>query len=203
MWNNRWIAFDTETTGFGPDARIIEAAIITFEGGEIVDRWESFFCPTDVDWEHPQVKKALEVNQITVKDLEGQPRFEDVFADVYLRFTNADVWVGHNLEFDERMFSQEFARVGVENYPIEVCMGLDTMHFSYHLEPSVRGFKLADVAARWDVTPDGLHRAASDAITSGRILHTMFQRGRLPTDIEEMRGLRKKASLAWHNRRRW
>jgi len=202
MWNNRWISFDTETTGFGPKARIIEAALITFEGGEVVDRWSSFFRPDDVDWDHPHVQEALAINHITRADLDGQPRFEDVFPDLYLRFTEADVWVGHNLEFDEKMFSQEFARVGVTDFPIESCMGLDTMHFSYHLEPAAVGHKLFEVAARWSVQPDGLHRAASDAITCGRILNTMFQRGVLPTDIEEMRLLRKRAAAAWKSKPR-
>lgn len=199
--SNRFLAFDTETTGFGPKARIIEAALITFEDGEVVDQWSSFFCPDDVDWSHPKVQEALAVNHITVDDLKGQPPFESVFQDLYLRFTDCDLWVGHNRDFDEKMFTQEFSRVGVTDFPFHGCLGLDTMHFSHYFDTLAKGHKLFQVAERWNVTPDGLHRAASDAITCGKILHKMFEKGVITPDRTNLQYLRERAIISWKSSR--
>lgn len=197
-----YVAFDTETTGFGADARILEIALVVFKDGEVVEQWETLLSPEGVDWEDNGVKRALEVNKIDQKSLQGQPRFEDIFHRLAIHFRSANVWVAHNASFDIKMLAQEYQRMKGEPFPLQPQLQLCTMLLSNQVHSHEKGHKLGDVASRWGVVPDGAHRAASDAITCGRILHSMRTRKALPTDLGELEVLHKQASASWSSKRR-
>jgi len=192
-WFDRFVTFDTETTGFGGDARIIEISCVSFENGEVVDEWSSLLCPHGVDWESEGVKEALSVNKITREALEGQPSFQEIFHRLYLHFSSAEVWSAHNAEFDLRMLHQEFRRYKEMDFPIQPRFCFDTLRLSRAIHPGEKGHKLSDVAARWGVTMENAHRASSDAVTCGRILLSMA-RGHLPEDAVQINELQKAAS---------
>lgn len=177
----RFLAFDTETTGFRSDARIVEIGCVLFDDGEPVERWSSLIHPVGIDWEDANVKKALEVNKLAAAEIETGPTFDKIVDELLAAFSSAGIWVAHNAEFDLRMLSQEFQRLGHPRIPLEPARGVRcTLALSRALHPRERGHKLSEAAARWGIVPDGLHRASSDALTCGRILNAM---GELPTDI--------------------
>lgn len=197
-WPDKFVSFDTETTGLGNDARIVEIAFVRFEKGEIAENWSSFLNPDGVNWEDANVKKAMEVNQIEKTALAGQPSFMDIFHHIAAHIRSADVLVAHNGEYDLRMLDQEYkAHKGV-SFPIQPKLSLCTKVLSYKVHPRERSHNLASTAARWGVQQDGAHRAASDAITCGRILHAMRLKNALPSDFSELEAVSKQANMSWN-----
>lgn len=201
-WGDTFVTLDTETTGFGPKARIIEVAAVTFEKGVVVREWSTFLSPEDVDWDSTQVKGALAVNKISREQLVGAPKFKDIIADLLLELSHP-IWAAHNADFDIGMLEQERARLNDATVPSvvsELCF--DTMSLSCKIHPTEKVHKLAETAARWGVVQDGAHRAASDAITCGRILQKMIDAGKLPQGRVEAEVFQKTASQGWKSRRR-
>lgn len=197
-----YIALDTETTGFGPSARIIEIALVVFEKGQVIDSYETFLNPEGVAWESDSVKQAMEVNKIPIASLADAPKFKDVFKDLSFYLRESDVWAAHNIEFDLRMLHQEQVRLMLDEPLLEPKLAVCTKLMSFCLHPTEAGHKLAEVAPRWGVVQEGAHRAASDAITCGRILHSMVERGSLPADILAHGEMQKEAGSAWNKRGR-
>jgi DNA polymerase III epsilon subunit-like protein len=193
-WMNRFVAFDTETTGLDSKARILEIACVLFEDGEVREEWSTLLLPQDVDWNDKNVLSALEVNKIDIASLKGRPSFADVFHRLFVSLNSAPVWVAHNAEFDLRMFDQEYAQYKGGPFPIKpAAMCVCTKLLSRSLHPQEKSHRLQDTAPRWGVTQEGAHRAASDAITCGRILAQMAN-GHLPADLEQIHELQKQAS---------
>lgn len=184
-YEKSWAVFDTETTGMGRDARIIELGIVTFEGGRIVQRWSSLFNPPGTDWEHPDVVKALAVNGITREQLQDAPTFEAKLPELLVQF-DASVWVAHNISFDSRMLLQEFNRCNAKYRAPEFRVCTLDLARKYHPAP---GNKLAEVASRFDVTLNGAHRAVADAEACGYILAAMVRGGHVPADDAAMQRL--------------
>jgi DNA polymerase-3 subunit epsilon len=184
-------AFDTETTGLDAHARILEIAVVTFEGGVPVREWSQLLCPEDVDWNDERVQGALAVNKIDPKDLKGHPTFEQVLPDLLLELSHS-IWVAHNAAFDIRMLNQELTRAKrpALEPPLVVC----TKNLAAHLSPDTKGNKLYEVAARYNVPQDAAHRAAVDATTCGLILAAMLRAGRVPREDSGLREMCKTAA---------
>jgi DNA polymerase III subunit epsilon len=196
-----YVAIDTETTGFGPQARILEVAAVTFENGVPVHEFSSLCCPQDVDWAHPRVQEALSINKITFEDLQGKPTFGDIIADLMVELAHA-VWVAHNYDFDSTQIQQEFVRAGREFIPPE--LGLCTCRLAAFVSPMAQGNKLYQVAARYGVLQESAHRAVVDAKVCGGLLDRMMKQGKLPADDTEMRSMMAQADNAWKRKpRRW
>jgi DNA polymerase III epsilon subunit family exonuclease len=193
-----FVAWDTETTGFLPNGRIIEFGLVVFENGEAVHEWSHLFCPENVDWQDSRVKEALAVNHITREMLEGQPTFNQVVPDLLLELEH-DVWVAHNAEFDLGMLKSEFARCGREAPApvLSVCTKLLGAYFA-----NAPGNKLAQVAERYGVKQAEAHRAVGDAWTCGSIFQEMVRSGKLPDTLSLMHEFMQKADKAWSTRNR-
>lgn len=198
-WEDSFVAIDTETTGFDSQARVIEIAAVTFIDGEVARIWECLLRPTEVDWESSGVQKALEVNNIKVADLADKPSFGDILPDLLLELSNP-VWVAHNAEFDMRMLQQELARLNRPDVQLPEAVFLCTLQLSRTLDAKEKGHRLPDVAPRWNVPQEGqAHRAASDAITCGRILRAMSHN--LPGELSHVYEHQKEAARKWGQRR--
>jgi DNA polymerase-3 subunit epsilon len=199
-WYNTFVAIDTETTGFGPTARILEIAAVTFENGQAVHSWSSLVCPPNVDWDNPKVQEALQVNHLTRETLHGAPTFDQVVPDLLLELAGGDV-AAHNLSFDLQMVNQELTAAA--HAPLRPSMHLCTMTLSNFMSQGKLPNKLADVAARFNVSQPGAHRAVVDATVCGGILAAMAYEGRVPKSDDLMARLCDEALLAWKNKRRW
>jgi DNA polymerase III epsilon subunit family exonuclease len=196
-WHERsWSVFDTETTGFRSNARVVELGVVIFEMGRPVRRWSSLLCPPDLEWDSPDVLAAFKVNGLSREKLQGAPRFEDVVHQLLVEF-DSDVWVAHNYSFDQRMLSQEFTRCKVSTRApaFRICT-LDLARKFVNYSP---GNKLEEVASRFGVTLSGAHRAVADAEACGQVLTAMVRGGYVPTDDMAMQQMCK--SLASSKKR--
>lgn len=194
-WYDHFTSVDTETTGLGESARIIEVGVVHFYKGAVVREWSALIHPNGVDWEDSNVKKAMEVNRITFAEIQGKPLFEDIRMELMQELTE-EVWVAHNTPFDMRMIGQELKRLG-ENFPYQPDLILDTMSLDNHLNPLAGKRRLVEVAPRWGVTFEDAHRAVVDARTCGLVLAAMARAGKLPEDPKEMAELQKTATATW------
>ncbi len=61
-WADSFVALDTETTGLDSKARIVEIALVTFEGGKPVQTWSKLLRPKGCDIYGPECAKAFAVN---------------------------------------------------------------------------------------------------------------------------------------------
>lgn len=192
-----FIAFDTETTGFGPDARIIEVGVVRMREGEVIDRWSQLICPDDVDWDSPNVQKALEVNKIKREELNDKPTFQEVAIDLLDRLSYPYL-VAHNTPFDLRMLTQELTRMDMTLPTWDLV--LDTCSLDFRVSGG-RGFKLENCARRWGVSFKDAHRAEVDAEVCGKIFWAMHVKQELPFDKEQMRAFQANATVAWEKNR--
>ncbi|MBU2621694.1 MAG: 3'-5' exonuclease, partial [Proteobacteria bacterium] len=106
---NRYVVFDLETTGFGPQrgARIIEIGAVLISGGNIISEFQSLInCGKAVS------KPAQKVHGITDRMLFGQPCPEKVFSDFH-KYISDSTLVAHNAPFDISFLRYEFSRFGL------------------------------------------------------------------------------------------
>lgn len=200
-WPDIWVAFDTETTGVGSDARILEVGAVRFELGEPVEEFGVLLNPPDVDWNDPKVQQALTVNNIDPCQLMDKPTFGAVY-ETLAKFMDTPVWVAHNVQFDLRMLLQECNRIGHFDLMRRAEAALCTMSLSYLTEPGLPDHKLQTVASRWRIRSPGAHRAVADARTCGRVLSHMFCACRVPCDWTEMVQMNHAAQHAWRSKGR-
>ena len=98
---------DIETTGGKYNEEgITEIAIYKFDGNEVVDQFISLINPErDIQ---PFVVKLTGINN---KMLRNAPKFYEV-AKRIIEITEDCILVAHNAEFDYRILSLEFERLG-------------------------------------------------------------------------------------------
>lgn len=190
-WAKRLLGYDTETTGLGDNARVIEFGAVLVEDAKVVTSWQVMLHPEGVDWNDPDVAKALEVNHITMDMLQGRRQFHEEFATIRHALQQSEVRVGHNLAFDARMLRQEFQRAVAAGLlrqdaakPVKPLVSLDTCALDEYLNPDAEGRSLEKVAPRWGVTTWQKHRAIGDADACIRVLQAMSDL--LPESLQEV-----------------
>ena len=145
---------DIETNGLNPvRGRVIEVAAIRVERGEVVAEYSQLIDPGT---ELPRFISQL--TGITSDDLRGAPVFLQV-ADELHRILDGAIFVAHNVRFDYSFLKQEFARVGREFSPKQLC----TVRLSRALYPEHKSHKLANLIERHGFTYAARHRAYDDA----------------------------------------
>ena len=176
------LCFDTETTGFRGDARILEIGLVAIEDGRITDSISRYFYPSDLDWAHPDVLGALKVNGLSERQLRGNGPIEHYLDFLDMELTHCDAWLGHNLSFDTRMLAQEFARA---HQSMPSCKkGICTLEVArkYAWQTRRQGNKLEAVAADYHVDFEGrAHTALADAKVTAHIYLEMVKKGQAPS----------------------
>ena len=92
------VIFDTETTGLGPDAEIVEISCVDGQGRVLLD--------TLVRPRIPVEREAQLVNGIDPLQLVSKPTMDQVIDRLEPLLTGAGVIASYNLDFDHRMLRQ-------------------------------------------------------------------------------------------------
>ena len=145
---------DTETTGFGERAEIIEIAMIDTTGKE---RFQSLCKP-----QRSIPKSATKVNKITDRMVADAKTWADIHGTVKNLFKQADFVLAWNAEFDKRMLWQTADRYGLawENkYQLH-----DLLSDYRKLRPDRLGHSLKEACSHEGVPRDEnkAHRALDD-----------------------------------------
>ena len=107
---------DIETTGgTARSHKIIEVAIVTFDGNAIVDSYATLINPKKYV---PPFITAL--TGISNEMVEGAPSFEEV-AETIIEKTNDKIFVAHNVNFDYSFLKQEFTILGMKFDRRKLC----------------------------------------------------------------------------------
>jgi DNA polymerase-3 subunit epsilon len=177
----RWVAFDVESTGRDRfEDRIVELGLVTFEGGEVVDRWQSMVNPG-----RPIDPEASKVSGITDDDVKDAPPLETVLPTLLEKIAGAPM-LAYNHDFDLGMLAAEMARLGQPWSP-PPC--LDPLPFVWeHLRDRrlVPNAKLGTAAAYLQVSLDQAHRADHDAEAAGRVMLALRDVADLPESLDDL-----------------
>jgi len=173
-WQDRKLAelayavFDTETTGFHPDAgdEILSVGAVRVLHGRLL-RQEVFERLVDPGRAVPAA--STQVHGITDEMVRGQPVLEEVLP-VFARFCDETVLVGHNVGFDLSFLRRAESRTGVRfTQPV-----LDTLLLDAALHPDHERHSLEAIADRFGLDVLGRHTALGDALLTGEVLVRML-----------------------------
>ena len=163
---NRFIAFDVETTGLSPYAdRIIEIGAVLFRDGMPVDSYSTLV--------NPKVRipdAASAVNHITNDMIATAPLEKEAYAEL-LRFLGdaldgKTIMCAHNAKFDFDFLSNTLSRLG---YDAKIQY-VDTLSLSRRYIKGLVNYKQCTIESHFKLSNPYSHRAASDAEMCGRIL---------------------------------
>lgn len=174
MINQRFVAFDCETTGIDPERdAIITIGAVSIQAEEIILE-NAFEALVKMDYATPSVV----VHGITPAEAaEGLEAPEAVTA--FLEYVGDAVLVGHHVGFDKRIvqrIAQEQLHADLPN------PALDTMRMTLALqeagqleaeEPS--RFDLDSLCERFGIVPHDRHTASGDAFITAQIFLLLFR----------------------------
>ena len=168
---DRYIAFDTETTGLDPETdRIVELGAVIFEDGKPVKAFQSYvnpgICISD---------EVSAVNHITNEMLQAAtgealiyPQFLKFLGDAGKGYT---IICGHVAAFDLSFLCRTLDRLGLTGQ----FRFVDTRQLATQL-PGLEHHSLGAVSEYFGMIHENAHHAREDALTSGRILWKMLER---------------------------
>lgn len=165
--DDTFVVFDVETTGLSAVYdTIIELAAVKIQGGEIIDRFESFANP-----HHPLSATIINLTGITDDLLQDAPEVEAVLKRFHT-WTEDAVLVAHNASFDMGFLNMGYKKIGFEKATNPV---IDTLELARFLYPEMKNHRLNTLAKKLDVELTQHHRAIYDAEATGYILLKMLK----------------------------
>ena len=164
---NLYAVLDIETTGGKFDEEgITEIAIYKFDGDQIVDQFISLVNPEkDIQ---PFVVNLTGINNGMLKNA---PKFHEV-AKRIIEITTDCVLVAHNANFDNRILSTEFRRLGYEYERETLC----TVELSQKLIPEQNSYKLGKLCRALGIPVSSRHRADGDAIATVQLFKLLLNK---------------------------
>ena len=167
---NRFVAFDVETTGLDPNIdRIIQIGAVIFENCVPVKRYVTFVNP-----ERSVPEEASAVNHITDDMLRDAPNeYEAIGYLLHFLGTAAEghhVICAHNASFDMEFLANMLRRNGVSAKLVYV----DTLSLARRFIPGLQNYKLTTIAECLNIQTENAHRADADAEMCGWIFAHML-----------------------------
>jgi len=163
---------DIETTGGKYNEEgITEIAIYKFDGHQIVDQFFSLVNP-----EKNIQPFVINLTGINNQMLRNAPKFHEV-AKRIIEITDDCTIVAHNAQFDNRILSTEFDRLG---YSFEKNM-LCTVELSKKLIPDLPSYSLGKLVRSLGIPITDRHRAQGDAKATVELFKLLLEK-----DIEKV-----------------
>lgn len=167
----RFIAFDTETTGLDPENDcIIELGAVLFENGMLVNSFQSYV--------NTGIRIPAEVSAINhIKDaiLQDAPPEQDIYPKLMEFLGDAavckTVLCGHVAAFDLSFLCKALDRLKIN----AAFRFVDTRQLATQI-PELEHHSLTAVADYFEISHEKGHQAKEDALTSGRILLKILER---------------------------
>lgn len=155
----RTVFLDTETTGIGSDAEIIDLAVVDIAGHVLID---TLVFPVQ-----PVPAESTKVHGLTDADLAGAPSWPEVFPMVAALLAERTIVV-YNADFDRRMITGSCATHGLMAPDGEWHCAMRAYaeyagQRSPHRHRRFRYHKLGDALGTFGL-PAGNHRALGDAL---------------------------------------
>ncbi len=179
MLSEPLVIFDTETTGLGVDAEIVEIACIDGRGDVLLT---SLVRPT-----HAIPRDASNTHGITDADVQGAPTIVDLMPrlrEIWEQANRGNRVFAYNLDYDARLLAQSF-EARRKRWPFPHRSGNDIMQLyaEYYgawsdWHGSFTWQSLSRAVEQCDLTFDGdAHRALADVRASLAVLQHMAAHG--------------------------
>lgn len=183
---NEFVVFDTETTGLSPSKdRILELAAVRFVDGKAVERFETLINP-----EREVPKEVTSINKITNEMVATAPTISQVLP-AFEQFVGKSNMVAHNLEFDLKFLfysgsnitelkrkyfdtlgqAQKLLKTPKRKYDKE----FGVYDVDYESDYDVEDYKLGTLCNFYDITIPEQHRAAADALATGKLFCSLVE----------------------------
>lgn len=165
---------DTETTGTGPHAEIVEISIVDHDGTPLLD--------TLVRPRGAVEAEARRVHGISDAMLQDAPPWEQVWPQVKSILQGQHVGI-YNLDFDLRLMQQSCQRSGLPWRPPQAsffCIMRLYAQFYAQWDPRRRSYRwqsLDNARAQCGLNIPNSHRALDDTLLARAVLHYMAQAG--------------------------
>lgn len=162
-----YTVIDIETTGGSPKFnKIIEVAIVTFDGTQVVDTYETLINP---DRHIPPFITSL--TGITNDMVKNSPQFHEVAATI-IEKTEDKIFVAHNVNFDYGFIKNEFSELGYKFDRKKLC----TVRLSKKIIPGYRSYSLGTLTKNLGITINDRHRALGDAEATAKVLELLIEK---------------------------
>ena len=164
---NLYAILDIETTGgkFNEEG-ITEIAIYKFDGHQIIDQFVSLINP-----EKEIQPFVVNLTGISNGMLKNAPKFYEV-AKRIVEITTDCVLVAHNANFDNRILTTEFRRLGFNFERKTLC----TVELSKKLIPELPSYKLGKLCRSLGIPVSSRHRAEGDAIATVQLFKHLLNK---------------------------
>lgn len=157
---------DIETTGgTARSHKIIEVAIATFDGHQIVDTYSTLINPKK--YIPPFITSLTGISNEMIEDA---PLFEEV-ADIIFEKTADKIFVAHNVNFDYSFLKQEFGILGKKFDRKKLC----TVRLAKKILPGFRSYGLGTLTNELGITIKDRHRALGDAVATAEVLRILIK----------------------------
>jgi DNA polymerase III epsilon subunit family exonuclease len=163
-----WVAFDTETTGLGSGARLVEIGARRFCADGTVWDFETL-----VDPEMPIPAVVQRIHGISDEMVRGAPKSRAAL-DRFFSFAEGAALVAHNARFDMAMLRQDAARNAM---PLPSLLVHDSVRLARRMLPHLWSYRLANVARQLHITSATWHRALADAVVVGELVKRLLPLG--------------------------
>lgn len=166
-FEDSFVVFDIETTGFGPvKDEIIEIGAVKITDGKIVDKYSTFI--------NPIIPIPYEIQQLTGinDDMVMTSPTIDVILPQFLEFCDGCTLVAHNAGFDVGFINKKAENLGIS---IDFTV-IDTVSLARILLPELKRFKLNIVAKALNISLENHHRAVDDAQATAEIFVKFVER---------------------------
>ena len=154
---------DIEATGGNHiNGKIIEIAIVLFDGEKIVSQYSTLVNPeVKIDW------YVTKLTSITNKMVADAPLFKDVAEQIY-DLTKGHVFVAHDVDFDYKFLKAELSKAGFEFKEPKVC----TFKLSEKHLPNASSYSLGKLCNELGIPipKEERHRAEGDAVATAKLL---------------------------------
>ncbi|MFD0835816.1 exonuclease domain-containing protein [Mariniflexile aquimaris] len=177
---------DIETTGGKYNEEgITEIAIYKFDGHKVVDQFISLINPErDIQ---PFVVNLTGINN---NMLRNAPKFYEV-AKRIVEITDDCILVAHNAQFDYRILSTEFSRLGFEYVRPSLC----TVELSKDLIPGQESYSLGKLVRSLGIPVTDRHRATGDALATVKLFQMLLAKDTGKSIIQQSIRLNPKLQL--------
>ncbi len=184
-FDDPYVVFDIETTGFSPlTDKIIEIGAVKVVNGEITDKFSTFV--------NPDIPIPFRIEQLTsINDsmVLPAPKIDQVLPN-FLKFCEGCALVAHNASFDVSFIAHNAEELGL---PFDPTV-LDTVTLARVLLPQLNRYKLDTVAKALNVSLENHHRAVDDAGATAEIF-VAFLKMLKERDISTLDELNKLSEL--------
>jgi|TARA_B100000927_G_scaffold104885_1_gene84836 DNA polymerase-3 subunit epsilon len=182
--SNRYISFDTETTGldFNKGDRVVEIGAVEILGrNKTGELYQTYLNPDGKEMS----EGAAEITNITNEQLKAAPKFKDIVNE-FIEFVKGAELIIHNAEFDIGFINHELKLANHEVKDIrEICTVFDTLIHARKTFPGQRN-NLNALSMRLGIS--GYDRTYHGALLDAQILADTYLNltgGQVTFDLSE------------------